>query len=102
MSTFACAGLSCHNRVEQAGQFCYQCWPSESYCETRRSPIVWKRDPIQPNPEGQSIPHLRLNMLEQVWKLNFGTAQEKRDALEQIAVLTTALQHETKKEKTEC
>lgn len=135
--TFACAGLSCHNRVELPGQFCgrAECWPTEfqgldlkgidrharivdyptedptpfkGTVEAFTAGITFEGPfpttlagpsptvPIHPPVEGDSIQALRMQVHDASFRLNFGTEDEKRAALDTLSHLINVLQHETK------
>lgn len=96
--TFACSGLSCHNRVSESGQFCgsAECWPAITPPED----LLGTSDPIPLPVMSKSAlkrtmhnkdESLQAQILKNAWKLNFGTAEEQSEALTTVIHLANQL-----------
>ena len=66
-----CAGSQCTKTVSSEGAYCSSCWPSET------------------------TPPPQLMMLGAAYRLNFGTASERAEAIEMISHLLFVIQHST-------
>jgi hypothetical protein len=74
-----CAGLTCENKVKEAGQFCSSCWPGPD---------------VPANPR-----QLRLDICHAGYKLAFGTKKESAEAQKKIINVLNHETTETTKEK---
>ena len=72
-----CSGLTCQNKVKEAGQFCSSCWPGPD---------------VPANPR-----QLRLDICHAGYKLAFGTKKESAEAQKKIDFLINVLNHESMK-----
>lgn len=76
--TFACSGLSCHNRVTEAGQFCSSC-------------DIPDPKPTPSKAECKSDHQLRMELWQAAYKLALGPIKERSAALETISHLVIQL-----------